>query len=218
MHERVGSGGIRDFLPDRSEPYHVESLLALGDTARARELLQHLEWRGRTFPRLWIDVTLPRARALVLAAEGDVTGALAHLDGLDVEQAAKLPFDLGWALLVRGRLLRRAKQKQLAASVLHEALEIFERLGAPAWEAQARSELDRVGLRRSSDELTATERRVAELAAEGLTNREVAARAFVSPKTVQANLTRVYRKLGISSRAELGARMAEERRAVAPQK
>ncbi len=218
MHERVGSGGIRDFLPDRSEPYHVESLLALGDTARARELLQHLEWRGRTFPRLWIDVTLPRARALVLAVEGDVTGALAQLDGLDVEQAAKLPFDLGWALLVRGRLLRRAKQKQLAASVLHEALEIFERLGAPAWEAQARSELDRVGLRRSTDELTATERRVAELAAEGLTNREVAARAFVSPKTVQANLTRVYRKLGISSRAELGARMADERRAVAPQK
>ena len=167
---------------------------------------------------VWIDVTLPRARALVLAAEGDVTAALAELDGLDVDKAAKLPFDLGWALLVRGRLHRRAKQKQLATSVLHEALEIFERLGAPAWEAQARSELDRVGLRRSSDELTATERRVAELAAEGLTNREVAARAFVSPKTVQANLTRVYRKLGISSEQSLGARMADERRAVAPQK
>jgi DNA-binding CsgD family transcriptional regulator len=75
-----------------------------------------------------------------------------------------------------------------------------------------------VGLRRSPDELTATEKRVAELAATGLTNREVASKAFMSPKTVQANLTRIYRKLGISSRAELGARMAEESRRVAPQK
>ena len=59
---------------------------------------------------------------------------------------------------------------------------------------------------------------MAELAAEGLTNREVASKAFMSPKTVQANLTRVYRKLGIGSRAELGARMAEERRRVTAQK
>ena len=57
------------------------------------------------------------------------------------------------------------------------------------------------------DELTETERRVAELAASGLTNREVAAQLFMSPKTVEANLARVYRKLGIRSRAELGARL-----------
>ena len=170
------------------------------------------------FPRLWITVALPRTGALVLAAEGDVTGALAALDELDVEAASKLPFDLGRALLVRGRLQRRAKQKRAAADTLREALAIFEHLGAPAWEAQARADLDRVGLRRSPDELTATERRVAELAATGLTNREVAQRAFMSPKTVQANLTRIYRKLGISSRAELGARMADERRRVAPKK
>ena len=169
------------------------------------------------FPRLWITVALPRARALVLAAEGDVSGALATLDELNVDAAAKLPFDFGRALLVRGRLLRRAKQKRAAADSLREALAIFERLGAPAWEAHTRAELDRVGLRRSPDELTATERRVAELTATGLTNREVAQRAFMSPKTVQANLTRIYRKLGINSRAELGARMADERRPVATQ-
>ena len=218
MHERIASVGVRDFLPDRSEPYHIEALVALGEPERAREVLEQLEWRGRNLPRLWIDATLPRARALVLAAEGDVAGGLVALDQLDVEAAAKLPFDLAWTLLVRGRLHRRVKQKRAAAEALHEALGIFERLGARAWEAQARAELDRVGLRRSSDELTATERRVAELAARGLTNREVAARAFMSPKTVQANLTRIYRKLGISSRAELGARMAEERRPLIPQK
>ena len=116
------------------------------------------------------------------------------------------------------KLQRRAKQKRAAADTLREALAIFERLGAPAWEAQTRAELDRVGLRRSPDELTANERRIAELAAQGLTNHEVASKAFVSPKTVQANLTRIYRKLGISSRAQLGARMADERRRGAPQK
>jgi class 3 adenylate cyclase len=216
MHELTDSVGIRDFIPDRGEPIHVEALVALGQLERAREELARLEERGRVFPRLWITVALPRARALVLGAEGDVAGALAALAELDVEAAATLPLEHGRALLVRGRLLRRQKQKRAAADTLREALAIFERLGAPAWEAQARAELDRVGLRRSPDELTATERRVAELAATGLTNREVASKAFMSPKTVQANLTRIYRKLGIGSRAELGARMAEERRQATP--
>ena len=218
MRELTDSVGVRDFLPDRSEPIHVESLVALGELDRAREELRRLEERGRMFPRLWVTVALPRARALVLEAEGDVTGALVALDELDLEAASKLPFELARALLVRGRLVRRAKQKRVAAETLREALAIFERLGAPAWEAQARAELDRVVLKRSPDELTATERRVAELTATGLTNREVAQRAFMSPKTVQANLTRIYRKLGIRSRAELGARMADESRGVPPQK
>ncbi len=145
MRELVDSVGVRDFLPDRSEPIHVESLVALGELERAREELARLEERGRTFPRLWINVALPRARALVLAAEGDVSGALAALDELDLDAAAKLPFELGRALLVRGRLQRRVKQKRAAADTLREALATFERLGAPAWEAQARAELDRVG-------------------------------------------------------------------------
>ena len=70
MHERVASVGVRDFLPDRSEPYHVEALVALGEPERAREVLERLEWRDRTLPRLWIATTLPRARALVLDCRG----------------------------------------------------------------------------------------------------------------------------------------------------
>jgi len=209
--------GTRDLVPDRSEPLHVEALVALGHVDRARSALARLEERGRTFPRLWIDVTLPRARALVLAGQGDPKAALAALEELDLSAAAALPFDLAWTLLVRGRLHRRAKQRRAAAEALREALEMFELLGAPSWIERTRAELERVGLRRAPDELTATERRVAELAASGLTNREVASKAFMSPKTVQANLARVYRKLGISSRAELGARMAEERRRVEAQ-
>jgi len=179
--------------------------------------LARLEERGRVFPRLWIDVTLPRTRAIVLAAEGELEKASAALDAFDEAAAANLPFDLAWTLLVRGRLHRRAKQRRAAAGALRAALEQFELLGAPLWIERTRAELDRVGLRRAPDELTATERRVAELAASGLTNREVASKAFMSPKTVQANLARVYRKLAISSRAELGARMSEERGRIAAQ-
>jgi class 3 adenylate cyclase/ATP/maltotriose-dependent transcriptional regulator MalT len=216
MRDRLDAIGTRDLPPEWSEPFHIESLLALGELQRARDVLERLEERGRVFPRLWIDVTLPRARALVLAAGGDLEAALAALDELDLEAAARLPFDLAWTLLVRGRLHRRAKQKRAAADALRRSLEIFERLGAPAWVDQSRAELDRVGLRRSREELTATELRVAELAAAGLTNREVASRAFMSPKTVEANLARIYRKLGIRSRAELGARIEGRRSQAAP--
>jgi DNA-binding CsgD family transcriptional regulator len=211
MRDRLDAIGTRDLVPDRSEPFHIESLVALDQPERARRVLERLEERGRIFPRLWISATLPRARALVLASEGDLPAALAALEELDVDAASELPFDFAWTLLVKGRLHRRAKQKRAAADALRAALEIFERLGAPAWMAQTSAELGRVGLRRAPAELTVTELRVAELAAAGMTNREVASAAFMSPKTVQANLTRVYRKLGIRSRAELGARMAKER-------
>jgi DNA-binding NarL/FixJ family response regulator len=217
MYGCMEAMGTRDLVPDRSEPLHVEALVALGHVDRARSALTRLEERGRMFPRLWIDLTLPRARALVLAGQGDPNAGLAALEELDLRAAAALPFDLAWTLLVRGRLHRRAKQRRAAAEALREALEIFELLGAPSWIDRTRAELERVGLRRAPDELTATERRVAELAASGLTNREVASKAFMSPKTVQANLARVYRKLGISSRAELGGRMADERRRVEAQ-
>jgi len=90
---------------------------------------------------------------------------------------------------------------------------MFEELGAPLWAEKARAEMRRLGLRKgSTGELTPTEEKVASLAASGLRNREIAERIFVSPKTVEANLSRAYRKLGIHSRAELGAWMAERER------
>jgi energy-converting hydrogenase B subunit Q len=160
---------------------------------------------------------LPRARALVLATEGDLGQALSLLDEVDIAAATRLPFELAWTLLVKGRLHRRAKERRAAADALQEALRLFEQLGAPTWVLQTRAELERSGLRRAPQALTPTELRVAELAAAGLTNREVAQAAFISAKTVEANLARVYRKLGIRSRAELGARMAAEARESAQQ-
>jgi DNA-binding CsgD family transcriptional regulator len=92
-----------------------------------------------------------------------------------------------------------------AAYHLAEALEAFEAIGAPLWAERARAELARAKVAPSRDlALTPSERRVAELAASGMTNKDVAAALFISPKTVEANLARVCRKLGIKTRAELG--------------
>lgn len=94
---------------------------------------------------------------------------------------------------------------------LREALSAFEDLGVELWAGRARAELGRaaVGLIPRAAELTTSEHRVAELAASGMTNRDVAATLFISAKTVEANLARVYRKLGIRPRAELGLRMSQ---------
>ncbi len=193
----------------RIGPDHIEALVATGELEQAGRALERLEQRGRLLPRLWIDATLPRSRALVTAAGGDPAGALALLE--QAHGIEQLPFELGRTLLTRGQLQRRLKRKLDAAQSLGRGLELFERIGAVSWAARSQAELDRIGLRRRDPhELTATERRIAELTASGLTNREVAQAAFVSPKTVEANLARVYRKLGISSRAELGARIGAQ--------
>jgi DNA-binding CsgD family transcriptional regulator len=212
MHELAGSVGASDLLFDRSEGFHVEVLLALGEVDRARLTLQRLERRECALPRPWIAAARPRARALLAAADGDLEGALAELVDLEAGGAAMLlPFECACGLLVRGRIERRARKKRAAAESLTRAAELFEQLGSPSFAARARRELERVGLRRTTAELTPTERQIARLASGGSTNREIAQAAFVSQKTVEANLARVYRKLGIHSRAELGARMAAER-------
>ena len=120
-----------------------------------------------------------------------------------------MPFERGRTLLAKGRLHRRRKEKRLADEALREALACFESLGAPDWAgSRGRSSGASAAGRTRPTELTDTERRVAELAATGLTSREIAERAFLAPKTVGNVLGRVYEKLGIHSRAELGALMA----------
>ena len=153
-----------------------------------------------------------RGRGLVQAARGDSDGALDSLDrALVAHERLPMPFERARTLLALGQVHRRRKEKRLADERLREALEIFEALGAPLWADRATAELARVGLRpRASQDLTETERRVAELAATGLTSRQIAEQAFLAPKTVGNVLGRVYEKLGIHSRAELGALMGQE--------
>ena len=188
----------------------IEALVALGELDRAERLTEMLAARGRELDRPWALATGGRCRALLLAAHGEPEAALTEIErALSEHERLPMPLELGRSLLVRGQLERRLKRKSTAKESFEQALAIFEGIGAMLWVERARAELARIGFRRAAhDELTETERRVAGLAASGLTNREVAAQLFLSPKTVEANLARVYRKLGIHSRAELGARLA----------
>jgi DNA-binding CsgD family transcriptional regulator len=208
MRGHLDAIGAVDPIGLRTDPDEIDALVALGELDHARAVLEKLERRHATIPRPWTAVALPRARAVVLAGEGAPAAGLQAFEEFDVEVAKRVPLEHARTLLAKGRLHRRLKQRRIAGEVLQHALERFVSLGAVTWEQGARAELARTGVRRPAPgELTASEHRVAELAATGLTNREVAKAAFMSPKTVEANLARVYRKLGIKSRAELGARM-----------
>jgi DNA-binding CsgD family transcriptional regulator len=119
------------------------------------------------------------------------------------------PFELARTLLVKGKVERRAKQKRAARLTLEQALDLFQTLGAPLWAQRARDDLARVGgATPPSSELTPTEQRIAELVGEGKKNREVAEALFISVKTVEANLSRIFHKLGVRSRTELTRRIA----------
>jgi DNA-binding CsgD family transcriptional regulator len=200
----MGEPGIHRFLPDE-----VEALVSLGQLDRAAVLLDRFENTAWRVGRRWALATGARCRALIASARGDQDEALAAADRA-IEHHGGLPyrFDHARTLLVKGAVHRRRKEKAAARSALEAARRIFEGLGTPLWEDRARAELRRLGLRPPTRlELTPTEERVARLAASGFTNRQVAQALFVSPKTVETNLGRVYRKLGIHSRAELGATM-----------
>jgi DNA-binding NarL/FixJ family response regulator len=110
-----------------------------------------------------------------------------------------------------GATQRTALQRRAARATLNEALAIFDDLGARPWIAKARDELQRVSGRAPGTRgLTEAERRVAELAAEGRQNKEIATALYIGVGTVESHLSRVYRKLGIRSRTELAARFARD--------
>jgi DNA-binding CsgD family transcriptional regulator len=123
------------------------------------------------------------------------------------------PFERARTLLALGQVQRRLQQKRAARETLTAALSIFEQVGTPLWAEKARVELGRIGGRSAParGELTATERAIAELVAAGHTNQEVGIKLALSPRTVQWNLSKIYRKLGIHSRAELAGRLSAER-------
>jgi DNA-binding CsgD family transcriptional regulator len=204
--------GLAEPAAWRFHANHIEAVIGLGDLPRAERLLGRLDEWGRTTGRPWTLATAARCQGLLLAARGDVDdGARALDEALRHHQQLAMPFELARTLLVMGRVQRRGKRKRTSKDHLDRALAIFESLPAPLWADRTRSELSRLGLRPPAPlALTATEERVAALVASGHTNRQVAQALFVSTRTVEANLARVYRKLGVSSRAELGAAMARQ--------
>ena len=201
--------GVIDPGVSRFHGDHIEALIGLGAMSEAVTQTQILEARAETAGRISATAIARRCRALIAATTGDQAEAIALTEAaLELHAQVPIEFDVARTILTKGIIHRRAKEKSAARRCLVEAEERFAELGADAFVARTASELERIGTRvTSSLELTVTERRIAELAASGLTNRQVAERAFMSAKSVEANLARVYRKLGISSRAELGAKM-----------
>lgn len=194
-----------------SLPDTIEALAMTGQEKRANALAGLLEEYGLGHALPSVLGTAGRCRALALAAGGDLSGALASIEkALTHHERAGAPLELGRTLLLKGQIERRLRLKRVARTSLQRSLDIFQRTGARLWVDRVQAELSRAGWHHSGpEELTATELRVAELAAGGLTMKQIAELAFLSPKTVEANLARIYSKLGIRSRAELGRAMAK---------
>ncbi|MGE5460190.1 MAG: tetratricopeptide repeat protein, partial [Solirubrobacterales bacterium] len=196
----------------RLVPDAVEAMLLQGRQDDAAPLAEELEAHGRRLDRPWALATGARSLGLVDAARGDLEGAIEALErALREHERLPQPLELARTHLALGVVLRRSKRKRDARDSLERALAIFDELGATLWAERSRTELGRIGGRAPSPlDLTPTEMRIAELVAEGQTNREVAAAVYLSEKTVETNLTRIYRKLGVTSRRALARRLRSE--------
>jgi ATP/maltotriose-dependent transcriptional regulator MalT len=192
------------FIPDA-----VEALIQVGRLDEADSLAAMLQRNGERLDRPWLLAVGARCRSMVLAAHGDLDDALRFAErAMAQHDRLPMPFERARTQLLLGQLQRRHRRRDAAATTLRAALATFERLNAPLWAAQARASLERADVQSArASVLTASERRVAELVASGMTNRDVAGALFISVKTVEVNLTRIYRKLNIRSRAELGRRI-----------
>jgi DNA-binding CsgD family transcriptional regulator len=189
----------------------IEALVGVGELEDAEAQLAPLEERSSRFGSTWGIPVSARCRGLLLAAEGDTAGAVAALEGaLVAHQRLASSFERGRTVHALGVVLRRARKKRAAQASLEDAAQIFDALGARLWVERARAELGRIGGRAARPgALTPTEARVAQLVAAGRSNHEVATALFVSPKTVEWNLSKIYRKLHVRSRTELAAKLAK---------
>lgn len=192
------------FLPDE-----IEALIQLGRVEEAARWIDWLAARGKALDRAWAVATAARCRGLVLEATGVGAGRKFEA-ALREHDRDPRPFDRARTLGAYGAYLRRRRRKAAAREVLEEAAAIFERLGAPLWSARTHDELAQIGGRApATGALTPTERRIADRVASGRSNAEVASEMFLSPKTIEWNLSKIYRKLSVRSRAELAAKLAK---------
>ena len=185
-------------------PDRIEAHVRAGRPERARAALAELEAMAQRTQRSWPLACVARGRGM-LDDDFDACFARAY----ELHGPAASPFELGRSELCHGERLRRARRVREARVRLRGALERFEALGAAPWAARARAELRAAGAAvrpervPATRELTPQELEVALAVAVGATNREVAAALYVSPKTVEVHLTRIFKKLGVRSRTEL---------------
>jgi len=207
LRARGNHQGYRGMV--RSEGDEVEALMAVGRLGDAEAVSARLA----AYDDPWQRAVGARSRALLAAAHGELDASIREFDrALTAHEELPMPLELARTLLGYATVLRRTKRKRVAREKLEEALGIFNSLGASAWIKRAQSELSRIAPAAAGvSALTPTEARVAALVASGRTNKEVAAELFLSVKTVEANLSRVYDKLNVRSRSQLVARVASQR-------
>jgi DNA-binding CsgD family transcriptional regulator len=199
--------GVREPSVLPYAPDLIEAYARAGEREAAMSELARLAEIAGAVDRRWALAAVARLHGLLgLDDELDKHfGAALELH----EQGAGSAFERARTELLYGERLRRAKRRVAARTHLRSAIELFDELGAVPWSEQARRELRASGEsipRRdptAPEKLTPQELQIALQVAEGRTNRDVAAALFLSPKTVEFHLTRVYRKLNIHSRAEL---------------
>ncbi|WP_371480678.1 AAA family ATPase [Kitasatospora sp. NBC_00315] len=191
----------------RAVPDLVEAAVRLGAPERAAEAYQR-------FAR-WADATgQPWARALSLRCQAllgpDERAESSYLAALELHRDTGRPFEQGRTALLYGEWLRRGRRRTDARPHLRAALEVFEPLAAHPWAERARTELTATGAAVPAGPgggapagLTPQELQIVRLAARGLSNRDIAAQLFLSPRTVGHHLYKAYPKLGVASRGEL---------------
>jgi ATP/maltotriose-dependent transcriptional regulator MalT len=189
-------------------PEMVEVLAQLGRTEDARARLTPFAARAAELNRRWALAAAAHCEGLILVAEGDLDAADGVLrDAVDQSEANGWPIPWGRALLTLGSVQRRDGHKADARATLRSAADLFVGAGAEIWRQRAERELARIGGRTSpaGGELSPTEREIVRLVAAGHSNKHVARDLHVSVRTVEWNLSKVYRKLNVSSRAQLVA-------------
>ena len=208
LREGVDEPGAFPIAPDL-----VEVLADLGKLDEARSVTDRLRRLSEEHEHPWGLATARRCEALVRLASpsGGEDPATDLADAAAAYGALGLRFDRARTLLSLGRAQRRLKKWGSAREWLEQALAELDQMGSPGWAQQARSELARVGGRRRQEpgELTPAERRVVELAADGLSNKEIAQTLFVAVRTVEVHLKHAYSKLGVRSRSQLARRLSD---------
>jgi ATP/maltotriose-dependent transcriptional regulator MalT len=180
---------------------------------RAERTLEPYERRAHELGTGWPLGAVARCRGHLCAARGELEQAISWFERSIPGLESWTPQDTARALLALGQVQRRARHRRAARESLEGSLEIFNRLAAPLWAGRVHAELARIGGREPAGaELTATEQRIAELVAEGRSNKDVAKALHVTARTVEGHLTHIYEKLGVHSRTELAHRFGHEQK------
>ncbi|GAA3148685.1 helix-turn-helix transcriptional regulator [Nonomuraea roseoviolacea] len=207
--ERLAREPMRHHIcATRSTPDLVESAVRVGAPERAAEPLARFERWAESVRQPWADALVLRCRGLLGA---DEQAEQSYAAALKLHDQDSRPVEYARTALLYGEWLRRARRKAEARGLLNGALEVFDRLGMAPWAERARGELTATGAQDQGARagggaaavLTPQELQIVRLAAQGLSNRDIAAQLFLSHRTVGFHLYKAYPKLGVASRGEL---------------